>query len=155
MKIQTIYAAATAAIVALSPAGAFAQHTGGGSDIGVKDRADGAAQRAAEDAAPSVLYRLGGSSTMRVSVTSEHKAQIQERLIGLAAGRAVSRARLADVTLTPGHVVPREKVRIRRLPADVIEVAPEYTNYEYFVLEGGAIVIVDPRSYEIMDVIAA
>ncbi|MDR4307620.1 DUF1236 domain-containing protein [Chelatococcus sambhunathii] len=154
MKTPTLFAAAAAAIVALTPVSAYAQHSGGGSDIGVKDRADGAALDAT-DKPTGALYGLGGSSTMRVSVTREHKAFIQERLISLAAGRAVARARLAEVTLTPGHVVPREKVRIRRLPADVVEVAPEYTNYEYFVLEGGAIVIVDPRSYEIVDVISA
>lgn len=154
MKPLIFFTAATAAIVALTPVSAYAQHSGGGSAIGVKDRADGTERRAAEETT-GALYGLGGSSTVRVSVTREHKAFIQERLTNLAAGRAVARSRLAEVTLAPGHVVPREKVRIRRLPADVIEVAPEYTNYEYFVLEGGAIVIVDPRSYEIVDVIAA
>ena len=147
-------AACAAALFALSGA-AHAQHTGGGSPFGVKERAATSRPDAPEALAPGAAYRLGGSSTMEVSVNRDLKTSIRDRLIRLAAGRAVPRASLGGLRLTPGHVVPREKVRIRRLPADVVEIAPEYTNYEYFVVEGGSIVIVDPRSYEIMDMIPA
>ena len=152
MRTFSLAAAACAAAILLLPLGAQAQHTGGGSPVGVKDRADDAEKLHAPTAWP---YRLGGSSVLEVNVSRDAQHSIQERLANLAAGRAVPRDRLAGVTLEPGHVVPREKVRIRRLPAEIVKHAPEYGSYEYFVVEGGSIVIVDPRSYEIVEVIAA
>jgi hypothetical protein len=50
-----------------------------------------------------------------------------------------------------GHRVPRN-VRLYPVPSDVIAVIPYYRDYRYFVV-GDEICIVDPRTYEVVDVI--
>jgi len=50
-----------------------------------------------------------------------------------------------------GHRVPRQ-VRLYTVPSDVIAIFPYYRDYSYFVV-GEVICIVDPRTYEVVDVI--
>ncbi len=52
-----------------------------------------------------------------------------------------------------GTTIPRS-VRLRPLPAAVFGIAPEYRGYNYVVLEDETIVIVHPRTYVVVDVIA-
>jgi len=56
-----------------------------------------------------------------------------------------------DFSLSVGTVVPRD-VRFQPLPADVVEVVPQYRGYNFFVVRDD-IVIVDPSSYQIVDVL--
>jgi hypothetical protein len=53
--------------------------------------------------------------------------------------------------LSVGTVVPRD-VRFQPLPPDVVEVVPQYRGYNFFVVRDD-IVIVDPSSYTIVDVL--
>ena len=53
-----------------------------------------------------------------------------------------------------GVSVPRT-VTIERLPQRIVEIVPEYADYSYFVLDDGAIVIVDPATYDVVYVIEA
>jgi hypothetical protein len=50
-----------------------------------------------------------------------------------------------------GHRVPRQ-VRLYPVPSDVIAIFPYYRDYSYFVV-GEEICIVDPHTYEVVDVI--
>jgi hypothetical protein len=50
-----------------------------------------------------------------------------------------------------GHRVPRQ-VRLYPVPSEVIAIFPYYRDYSYFVV-GEEICIVDPRTYEVVDVI--
>jgi hypothetical protein len=51
--------------------------------------------------------------------------------------------------------VPRTgSVRFAALPSTIVEIEPEWRGYEYFLV-GDRIVIVDPRSMEIVAVIDA
>ena len=63
------------------------------------------------------------------------------------------RARVANARFAHrvGHRIPRS-VRLFAIPAGVISFFPYYRDYRYFVLED-EICIVDPRTYEIVDVI--
>jgi hypothetical protein len=56
-----------------------------------------------------------------------------------------------NFSLSAGTVVPRD-VRFQPLPADVVEVMPQYRGYNFFVVRDD-IVIVDPSSYKIVDVL--
>lgn len=56
-----------------------------------------------------------------------------------------------NFSLSVGKVVPRD-VRFQPLPADVVEVVPQYRGYNFFVVRDD-IVIVDPSSYQIVDVL--
>lgn len=56
-----------------------------------------------------------------------------------------------NFSLTVGTAVPRD-VRLQTLPADVVEVVPQYRGYSFFVVRD-EIVIVDPGTYQIVTVV--
>jgi Protein of unknown function (DUF1236) len=56
-----------------------------------------------------------------------------------------------NFSLSVGTVVPRD-ARFHPLPADIVEVMPQYRGYNFFVVRDD-IVIVDPASYKIVDVL--
>lgn len=62
---------------------------------------------------------------------------------------------LRDVAfgLAVGTAIPRS-VTLHRLPPAIISIVPEYEGYE-FILVRDDIVIIDPDTYEIVDVIPA
>ena len=69
---------------------------------------------------------------------------------------SISRLNVKPVTnvnfsLAIGTVVPRD-VRFERLPADVVEVLPQYRGFNFVVVRE-EIVIVDPATYKIVDVL--
>ncbi|TPM32039.1 DUF1236 domain-containing protein [Mesorhizobium sp. B2-2-2] len=59
-----------------------------------------------------------------------------------------------DVDISVGVKVPKQKVRLHRLPHRIVEIVPAYESYEYFLLADGRIVIVDPNSYEIVAILS-
>jgi hypothetical protein len=63
------------------------------------------------------------------------------------------RARMSNVNFDyhVGHRIPRT-VHLFPVPRDVIEFFPYYRSYSYFIV-GDEICIVDPRTYEVVDVI--
>ncbi|WP_020179075.1 DUF1236 domain-containing protein [Methylopila sp. M107] len=112
---------------------------------------------AAQDAGGHrVAYNsLGGSSVTTVAVTDERKSAIRATIAASrGAALRIPKASLGDAAISIGALLPREKVRISRLPAAVVQLVPEYAAYEYFVTDDGQIVIVDPDSYAVVDVIA-
>src|SRR5204863_8804109 len=64
----------------------------------------------------------------------------------------VNRATNVNVSINVGTRVPRS-VRLAALPAAVLSVVPQYRSYQYFVAND-QICIVDPNSYEIIEVIS-
>ena len=56
-----------------------------------------------------------------------------------------------NFSLSVGTVVPRD-VRFQPLPADVVEILPQYRGYNFFVVRDD-IVIVDPSTHKIVDVL--
>jgi hypothetical protein len=77
------------------------------------------------------------------SITPEKQTKISE---------VVSKERV-DVTnvnfsISVGTAVP-ERVRVRRLPPDIVRVVPEYRGYDYFVVEE-EIIIVEPRTRKVV-----
>jgi hypothetical protein len=60
----------------------------------------------------------------------------------------------ANVTfeIRPGVRITRDRVSLRPLPSDVVTIYPEWRGYEFFLVND-RIVVVDPRTLEIVDVI--
>lgn len=104
-----------------------------------------------EDSGPA-SYALGGSTATSMIVSEAQKAEIRRQLSLLGADEA---GRLNLRGLAIGAKLPREKVRIFRLPSSVAGIVPKYGAYEYFVTQNGQIVIVDPSGYEVVDIIGA
>jgi hypothetical protein len=65
----------------------------------------------------------------------------------------VNRAANVNFSVNVGTRVPRS-VHLAALPAAVLSIVPQYRSYQYFVANE-QICIVDPGSYEIVEVIAA
>jgi hypothetical protein len=59
-----------------------------------------------------------------------------------------------QVNVNIGSRIPRT-VRLHPLPSTIVTLAPAYRGYRYFVAEDDTIIIVDERSYVIVDVIPA
>ena len=68
-------------------------------------------------------------------------------------GEKAERLTNVHFSTTVGEVVPGT-VHLYRMPASIVEYAPEYRDYEY-ILVGDEILIVDPRTLKIVAVIAA
>jgi len=71
-------------------------------------------------------------------------------------GESIARLNVAPVnnvnfSLSVGTVVPRD-VRFQPLPADVVEIMPQYRGYDFFVVRED-IVIVEPSTHKIVDVL--
>lgn len=63
----------------------------------------------------------------------------------------VDPARNINFSLNVGVKVPRE-VRFYSMPQDIVVIVPQYRDYRYFLVDD-KVVIVDPDTYEIVDII--
>jgi Protein of unknown function (DUF1236) len=59
-----------------------------------------------------------------------------------------------DFSVSVGTKVPREHVSLRPLPSEVVTIYPEWRGYEFFLVRD-EIVVVDPRTLEIVAVMPA
>lgn len=64
----------------------------------------------------------------------------------------VAPANNVNFSITVGTRVPREGVRFYPLPAEVVTIYPQWRGYEFIVVNE-RIVIIDPHSYEIVEII--
>ncbi|MGY3358924.1 hypothetical protein ACVWZK_005587 [Bradyrhizobium sp. GM0.4] len=84
-------------------------------------------------------------ANQQTQVTSEKQVRISE---------TVSRARLAEpernlnISIRVGETIP-SRVRLHRLPPEIVAIEPEYRDYEYFAT-GDDVVIVEPRTHRIV-----
>jgi hypothetical protein len=128
------------------PTGAKSETVGqGGGTQPSQHNAPTPSERAAPNEAPRADSKLGAPAAL----STEHHAQFRETI------RSEKVAPLNDVhfSVTIGEAVPRT-VHLNRLPTRVLEYAPQYRGYEYFLV-GDDILIVDPRTLRIVAVIAA
>ncbi|WP_216331657.1 DUF1236 domain-containing protein [Rhizobium sp. X9] len=84
---------------------------------------------------------------MNVDVTIEQRTEIRNVIIE----NKVEPVR-PIFSIFVGTAVPRT-VRLHRLPARVIQIVPQYRNYEYIVLADERIVVIDRATYEIVYVL--
>jgi hypothetical protein len=84
------------------------------------------------------------------NLTPENRTRIHEVFVK---ERSAPRVDHVDFGLSVGTAVPRS-VRIVVVPETIIEIQPTWRGYEYFMV-GDQIVIVDPRSMEIVAVLDA
>lgn len=86
----------------------------------------------------------------RVQLTDEKRTNVSQTILK---DRNVNRATNITISINVGTRLPRS-VHLVGLPASVIEIVPEYRSYSYFVKDD-QICIVDPSSYEIVEIIPA
>jgi outer membrane biosynthesis protein TonB len=108
------------------------------------------AQAPTQGAAPSAAAQQKGSTAnASAAMTTEQNVKFRETL------RAEKTERLTGVqfSISIGDEVPAT-VRFHRLPARIVEYAPQYRDFDY-ILVGDDILILDPRSHRIVAVIPA
>jgi hypothetical protein len=89
------------------------------------------------------------SSNVRVSASLN---ETQRTRVSESIGRLnVAPLNNVNFSLSVGTVVPRD-VRFQPLPADIVEVMPQYRGYNFFVVRD-EIVIIEPTTYKIVDVL--
>jgi hypothetical protein len=86
----------------------------------------------------------------RVQLSEQQRSSVHQTVLK---ERNVNRVNQVNFSISVGTRVPRS-VQLVALPASVISLVPQYRSYRYFVAND-EICIVDPSSYEIVEVIAA
>ena len=92
--------------------------------------------------------RSGGGRGSITSVTTEQKTRIRS----VFTRHHVEPARNLNVAVNVGVRIPHS-VHLYPVPTDVIEIVPEYRDYDYIMLDDNRIAIVDPGSFEVVDII--
>jgi hypothetical protein len=89
----------------------------------------------------------GRTETSSVTANDDQRRQIAERL---HRERSASNENI-NIRVNVGERLP-PRVRPRPLPPEIVQIAPQYHDYEYTVIND-EIAIVDPRSREVVDII--
>ena len=92
----------------------------------------------------------GPSGSDRVQLSEQQRSDVHSKILKES---NVNRATNVNFSVNVGTRVPRS-VHLAALPAAVLSIVPQYRSYQYFVAND-QICIVDPGSYEIVEVIAA
>jgi Protein of unknown function (DUF1236) len=92
----------------------------------------------------------GKSRGAAVQLSQDQRSRIGATIGKSSSGRVTTRANF-DVSV--GAKIPGD-VHITVLPADVVEIVPQYEGFDY-VMVGDQILIIDPNTLEIVAVIAA
>ena len=103
--------------------------------------------RAPLQGATSTEQRNGGAAN--VSLNEQQRTQIRETVIN---SRSAPRVSNVDFGVNVGTVVPRGHIHMVRVPETLFRIEPRWRHYLYFVFNN-EIVIVDPRSMRIIDVL--
>jgi uncharacterized protein DUF1236 len=92
----------------------------------------------------------GGARSGSVQLSEDQRSQIKI-IVGRASAPRLSGSVNFDVRV--GTRIPRS-VRFAVLPEDIVRIIPQYRGFDYFLI-GDEIVIVDPRTLEIVAIIPA
>src|SRR5258706_6679625 len=91
------------------------------------------------------------SGSSNVSVSASLNETQRTRVTESIARLNVAPINNVNFSLSVGTAVPRD-VRFQPLPAEVVEILPQYRGYNFFVVRDD-IVIVEPSTYKIVDVL--
>jgi hypothetical protein len=91
--------------------------------------------------------RPSNEITGSINISTEQKTEIRNVIV-----ENKVEAVKPTFSVSVGVSVPKT-VKLHRLPPKVVEIVPQYRSYEYFVLADNRIVIVEPSTYEIVDIL--
>ncbi len=98
-----------------------------------------------QDSQQNTAGRTGSEkTTASVELNDRQRTRVSESVSHLNVQPLTS----VNFSVSVGTAIPRD-VRLQQLPADIVEVVPQYRGYN-FVLVRDEIVIVDPSSYQIV-----
>jgi hypothetical protein len=97
----------------------------------------------------AAAQQKGSTANASATMTTEQNVKFRETLRGEKTERLTG----VQFSISIGEEVP-STVRFHRLPARIVEYAPQYRDFDY-ILVGDDILILDPRSHRIVAVISA
>jgi hypothetical protein len=89
-----------------------------------------------------------GQAGTRAQLTTEQRTKISS----VIKSEHVESVNNVNFSLSVGTRVPRDSVRVRTLPSEVVSIYPQWRGYDFIVVHE-KIVIIDPNTYEIVEVI--
>jgi uncharacterized protein DUF1236 len=104
--------------------------------------------RAEENRTTTGQGAAGARGNVTINLTPEKRTRIHEVIVK---ERNAPRVRSPNFDVSVGTRVPRT-VRFAALPRTIVKIEPEWRGFEYFMI-GDQMVIVDPRSMEIVAVV--
>jgi hypothetical protein len=112
-----------------------------------KDKSAGNEKSAADkDATNDAAGKDGKGTSRSASLNQEQRTKVQSSF-----AKHKRQSIKVDFTVNVGVAVPR-RVQLYAIPQDIVVIVPAYRRYRYFVVDN-RIVIVDPSTYEIVDII--
>ncbi len=112
---------------------------------------DAGAPAATAQPSPSSTPQQPDSTAARTPATPDQQRAISETIERQVERQAVRPTRDIGVSVSVGTALP-ERVRIERLPREIVDVRPQYRDYGVVVTERET-VIVDPRTRRVVEVI--
>jgi hypothetical protein len=96
---------------------------------------------------PANTTQTSSNVSVSANLNNNQRTRISESITRLNAKPVTN----VNFSLSVGTIVPRD-VHFQPLPADVVEIVPQYRGYNFVVVRDD-IVIVEPSSYKIVDVL--
>jgi len=110
-------------------------------------RADAGKGNESSGASEGAAGHAGGKDSI-TGVTEEQRAKVKS----VFAQHHVEPVRGLNVSVNIGVALPRS-VHLYPVPAEIVTIVPEYRGYEYILLEDNRVAIVDPGTFEVVDII--
>jgi hypothetical protein len=92
------------------------------------------------------------TTTGQAGASAKLSTEQRTRITSIIREQHVAPVASVNFDIRPGIRVPRERISLRPLPVEVVTIYPEWRGYEFFLVND-RIVVVDPRTLEIVDVI--
>lgn len=92
--------------------------------------------------------RSGGHKGSITNVTTEQKTRVKT----VFSEHHVAPAHNLHVAVNVGVAIPRS-VHVYPMPEDIVTIVPDYSGYMYFMIDDNRVAIVDPDTYEVVDII--
>lgn len=107
------------------------------------------AQQPAQPSAPANTAQPSSTTNVNASINinDQQRTRVTESITRLN----VAPINNVNFSLTVGTAIPRD-IRVQTLPADVVEIVPQYRGYSFFLVRD-EIVIVEPSTYKIVTVL--
>jgi hypothetical protein len=90
----------------------------------------------------------GGHKGSITNVTTEQKTRVKT----IFSQHHVLPARNLSVAVNVGATIPHS-VHVYPVPQDIVTIVPDYSGYMYFMIDDDRVAIVDPDTYEVVDII--
>jgi len=111
-------------------------------------KAEGRDSKSGTNAAETKSSTTTGQAGAGAKLTTEQRTKITS----VIHSQRVESVKNVNFSISVGTRVPREGVHFYPLPAEVVTIYPQWRGYDYIVVNE-RIIIIDPHSYEIVEII--